>query len=257
MDTKKTLASDIEVQHINPYNAQHIGMREEQQDYFAFSDIFNTEEYQRIGAVAVLSDGMGGLADGRRASRMTVDVFLNTYRETETADINDRLLYAAKEANEYVQTLEGAGSTLCAVVIKDGRLYWLSIGDSRIYLYRNGSLRQLNKEHNYEKVLNEKVLNGELSLAQAVNDPNRAALTSYIGMGEIEEIDLNRDIFPVFKGDSVLLCSDGLYRALSEEEMAFALKNAGTNVCDVLVKRALAKNIEAQDNITVVLMDVD
>ena len=259
MITKQTINMDDSPHLITPYNAQHIGRRDEQQDYFAFSDIYNAEEYNRIGALAILADGMGGLEGGRLASRTATEVFLDIYTncESEIPDIDERLLYAAKKANDAVVKLDGAGTTLCAIVIKDSQLHWLSVGDSRIYLYRNGTLRRLNKEHNYENVLNEKVESGEISLSEAVNDPNRAALTSYIGIDELDEIDINTDIFPLFKGDSVMMCSDGLYRTLCDEEMAYIVKNAEEDVCDFLISKALEKNIETQDNITVVLMDVD
>lgn len=242
---------------IVPYNAQHIGRRDEQQDYFAYSNIFNKVEQKNLGAVAVLADGMGGMRNGRQASYMGTDVFLKSYLESNVDDINDRLVYAAHKANEKVKLLDGAGSTLAAVVIKDWKLYWISIGDSRIYLYRKGTLRRINNEHNYESVLSDMVLRGEITVEEAINDPNRAALTSYLGIENLEEIDLNVNEFPLFRGDSLLLCSDGLYRALSDEEMSEVVMEADDNVCEELVSLALSKNDPSQDNITVMLMDID
>ena len=244
---------------MTPYNAQHIGRREEQQDYFSYSDIFNPGEYELMGAVGVLADGMGGLDNGHLASQRATEVFLSAYREACTVGlgINDALVRAAHEANTAVHGIEGAGTTLCAAVIKDWKLYWLSIGDSRIYLYRNGAVHKINNEHNYEKVLDRMAANGEISVEEALSNPNRAALTSYIGIDELDEIDLNPDIFPLFSGDSILLCSDGLYRALSDKEIAKIVRDADDDVCDVLVNAAMKKNLITQDNITVVLMDVD
>ena len=246
-------------QMITPYNAQHIGRRAEQQDYFAYSDIFNKEERMLMGAVSVLADGMGGLENGREASRTATEVFLREYRAgmVRGLEVNDALVKAAHAANRAVLSIEGAGTTLCAAVIKRWRLYWLSIGDSRIYLYRNGSVRRINIEHNYEQVLKRMAENGEISRSAAYSDPNRAALTSYIGMNELEEMDINPGIFPLISGDSILLCSDGLYRSLSEAEMSRIIYDADDDVCDVLVEAAMKKNIAAQDNITVVLMDID
>ena len=96
-----------------------------------------------------------------------------------------------------------------------------------------------------------------LEVGVCVTNPNRAALTSYIGIESLEEIDLTPGIFPLFSGDSVMLCSDGLYRSLSEEEMSAIIRDADDDVCDVLVDAAMKKNFASQDNITVVLMDVD
>lgn len=242
---------------VTPYNAQHIGNREEQQDYFAYSNIFDREEQKRIGIVAVLADGMGGMANGRRASHTATDAFLQSYTNSEITNINDRLIYSAHRANEAVKTLKDAGSTLIAVVIKNWKLYWLSIGDSRIYLYRNRKLRRLNKEHNYEAVLSEMVLNGEITVEEAINNPHRSALTSYLGIESLEEIDINVNEYPLFAGDSIMLCSDGLYKSLGDTEIADIIMEADDDVCDVMVERALAKRIANQDNITVMLMDID
>ena len=262
MDTQKRIKSTIKPQKpttISPYNGQHIGLREEQQDSFTYSDVFDSAEREKYGAVAILADGMGGMENGKRASETASQVFLEAYKSSvdEFCDIKSQLLYAVNEANEAVKKIDGAGTTLCAVVIKDWLLHWVSVGDSRIYLYRNGTLRQLNYEHNYEKVLSDMVQSGQISLQQALNDPQRNALTSYIGMESLEEADISTHNFPLFKGDSIMLCSDGLYRALSDDEMAYIIKNANDSVCDVLVEKALEKNISSQDNITVMLMDID
>ena len=259
MGKDKTVRLRKQPRYITPYNAQHIGQRDEQQDYFAYSDIFNDAEYDRMGAVLVLADGMGGLDNGRLASRTATDVFLSEYRASadNMTDINSRLIYAAHKANTAVRRIDGAGTTLCAAIVKDWNLYWLSVGDSRLYLYRGGTVRRINTEHNYENVLNRMVQNGEITPEEALLNPNRAALTSYIGIEELEEIDINPDIFPLLPGDSIMLCSDGLYRALSDEEMAKIIRDADDDVCDLLIKRAIGKNIPAQDNITVLLMDID
>lgn len=242
---------------VTPYNAQHIGNREEQQDYFAYSNIFDRDEQKKIGIAAVLADGMGGMENGRQASHIATDVFLSSYTNSDIKNINDRLIYSAHRANSAVKKLDGAGSTLIAVIIKNWRLYWLSIGDSRIYLYRGNTLRRLNKEHNYEAVLSEMVLNGEISVEDAISNPNRSALTSYLGIETLEEIDINVNEFPLRAGDSILLCSDGLYKALSDTELANIIAKADDDVCDVIISQALAKRIPNQDNITVMLMDID
>ncbi len=257
MNTEKTISLANEKFHINPYNAQHIGKRDEQQDYFAFSDIFNNFECERIGALAVLSDGMGGLNNGYAAAKTTVSVFLEKYGDVHNpfSDTCKKMLFAARRANDAVKKIGDAGATLCAATVKDDMLHWLSVGDSRIYLYRNGGLKQLNREHNYKSVLEDMVRKNQISPKEAATNPDREALTSYIGTDELTETDFGT--LQVYKGDSVFLCSDGLYRALTNDEIAYVLCNAADNVCEVLIKRALSKNISTQDNITAVLMDID
>lgn len=160
-------------------------------------------------------------------------------------------------ANNAVKEISGAGSTLCAVVIKDWKLHWISVGDSRIYLYRNGALRRLNNEHNFKNVLDRMAEMGQITREEAETDTRAEMLTSYLGMDELNEIDVNCIEFPLFLGDSIMMCSDGLYRELSNNEMAYILENADENVCDDLVNAALGKNDIHQDNITVTLMDID
>lgn len=242
---------------VTPYNAQHIGTREEQQDYFAYSDLFNKKEQKEIGMVAVLSDGMGGMANGRRASHTATDVFLNTYRQCGIDNIYNRMVFSVNKANEAVKSIGQAGATLAVIVIKDWSLRWVSVGDSRIYLYRQGNLVRLNKEHKYESVLSDMVLRGEMSVQEAVNNPNREALTSYLGIDTLEEIDIHTEDFPLYRGDSILICSDGLYRAVTDNEIADIISKADDDVCDVMIRCALSKGIRKQDNITVMLLDID
>lgn len=244
---------------IFPYNAQHMGTRKEQQDYFAFSDVFNKEENRTVGAVAVLADGMGGMHFGKEASHAAVQTFMDTYMCLAASDtyVARVMACAAAAANNAVRKIGGAGTTLCATVIKDWRLYWLSVGDSRIYLYRNSQMLQLNKEHNYGSLLDQLAKEGRISATEAVSDPNRAALTSYIGKEELEEVDISYTPISLYAGDSVLICSDGVYRTVSEREIAYALAGAGENVCDVIINRVISKGTPNQDNATVILMDLD
>ena len=125
MHTKKTVTREDIPSSISPYNAQHVGRRDEQQDYFAYSDIYNKEECARIGVLSVIADGMGGMENGRLASRRATEVFFSAYIDgmNKGAKVNDALMYAVHKANDAVCAIDGAGTTLCAAVIKDGYLY--------------------------------------------------------------------------------------------------------------------------------------
>lgn len=258
MDRITTVTKGKKPVSLHPYNAQSIGRRNEQQDYFSFSDMFNESEYALIGAAAVLADGMGGMANGSAASRAAVEAFMEAYRNEACSipDICGRLYAAVQNANKAVGMIDGAGSTLCAAVIKDCCLYWVSVGDSRIYLYRNRTVRQLNKEHNFGAALDKMVKRGIITKNEADTDPRAAMLTSYLGIEELREVDSGGG-FALLEGDSVLLCSDGLYRELSDNEIADIIANSGDSVCDDLVGAALDKGDINQDNITVALIDID
>ncbi len=240
-----------------PYNAQNIGSREEQQDAFCFSDMLNREEAEKYGYIAVLADGMGGMENGALAASTTVREFMNTYLTVFDGDVKEAMLKAVETANREVQEIDGAGATLCAVVIKDWQLYYVSVGDSHIYFYRNGYIRRLNEEHNYLSVLNKLVSEGKMTKEEAESHPDRQSLTSYIGIDDLEEIDYNEEPIPLMCGDSILICSDGLYRAMSEEEMVYALKNGDEAVAESMVQTVLSKKIRGQDNITVLVVDID
>ena len=141
-----TIRETHEQLYIEPDNAQTIGMREEQQDAFIFSNVYSDDENADIGCVAVLADGMGGLADGYTAASTGVEEFLNVY----SSEVKDgELTLAAMEdavysANRAVCRIGNSGATLIGAVVRDKELCWVSVGDSHIYLMRNGMLRQLN-----------------------------------------------------------------------------------------------------------------
>ena len=115
-----------------PYNAQHIGDREEQQDYFAYSNLLDPVEVSRSGNVAALADGMGGMKDGQTAAIYGVNAFLSTYLACDAssdAELESGMLDALYAANAEVCGLSGAGATLVAAVVKKNRLHWISVGD--------------------------------------------------------------------------------------------------------------------------------
>ena len=119
-----------------------------------------------------------------------------------------------------VDLARDVGSTLVAAAFAPSGLYWMSVGDSALYLCRDGALTQLNHPHTLGAKLAELVKRGVMSPEDAAIDPDRDALTSYVGAGGIAQIDSPSEGVAVTAGDIVILCSDGLYRALSHEEIA-------------------------------------
>ena len=204
-----------------------IGTRKSQQDAVRFA----------VGerrSVAVLCDGMGGLSGGERASALAAEGMLRALTGQDAADIPRAMGRAAARLNSQVRELCDdqdrkieAGTTLTAVVVEDGRLFWCNIGDSRIYLYRAGGLEQLSEDHTLGRQLDRLVREGALSPAEARCHPGRAALTNYVGMPDMSEIGGNRRGIPLQSQDIVVQCSDGLYRCLTEEEMAQVLGAVG------------------------------
>jgi protein phosphatase len=245
-------------------NAQDIGAREEQQDAFAFSDWQNKKFRRHGGVLGVLADGMGGIAGGADASRTAVRTFLESYESKSTDEsIPAALLRALNNANRAVldlakrENLEEIGSTLVAAVAHDSSLYWISAGDSRLYLFHNDRFTRLNNDHVYANELNHKVAEGKISNGKAQDDPQRAALTSYLGLSDLPAVDRAIRPLALETGDSVLLCSDGVYNSVTESEMTAALRGAPQKACESLVQAALSKQKKNQDNLTAVSLRLD
>ncbi len=243
-----------------PGNAQAIGSRHEQQDSFGFSDPQDRVFLAHGGLLAVVADGMGGMEHGGEASRIAVRAFLEAYGAKTPDESVKRALYRAIETSDRAvfdfaasASLErDVGSTLVAAVFIDDGLQWISAGDSALYLRRAPDLTLMTHPHTLGSRLEKLVASGQLSVEAARIDPDRDALTSYIGAGGLPEIDASAAPSPLVAGDCVLLCSDGLYRALSAEDIGDTLDRArtGQDASESLVERAISRNLPHQDNIT-------
>jgi len=204
------------------------------------------------------------LSCGDEASRKAVHVFMREYCRKENGDpVNDALWRALKVANTAVFDLafdgkeeKDLGTTLIATVIEQGKLYWVSAGDSRIYLFRNENLQQLTRDHIYGNHLQLDVASGRISQIEADNHPERRHLTSYLGLLELPETDQSAQPLLLQNQDVVILSTDGLYDTLSEPDIVATLKKETQNPAEELVKEALTRNNKYQDNITVITLSV-
>jgi protein phosphatase len=247
-----------------PANAQHVGNRQNQQDSFGFSDLGDERFLTHGGFVAIVADGMGGLSRGDQASRLAVKTFLETYASKVEAEqipqALERSLRAANTAVFEMALLAGSpgdvGTTLIAVSMHESGLHWISVGDSAIYLFRDGALTLLTTSHVYANMLDARVSRGEITAEQALADPQRDALTSYVGAPELNEVDRNLRPFALRPGDSIVLASDGLFKTLPEGEIVATLNADGDRAPDVLVHKTLGCKREHQDNVTVCMVRV-
>lgn len=249
---------------ISPGNCQHIGARDSQQDAFGFSDKDDLPFLAHGGVLAVVADGMGGMSHGGEASHLTVKIFLQCYMAKLFDEaIPMAMSRALHEANQAVANLskevgeENVGTTLVAAVVYDNALYWVSVGDSRIYLLRQGRLTQLTQDHVLAVELDRDAANGLISLEDAQNHPERPALTSYLGLPELDLIDQNPEPLQLLAGDKVLLCSDGLYAAVDANEIAACSINDSQQWAEVLVATVLSKERPGQDNLTVAILGLN
>lgn len=216
------------------------------------------------GMFAVVADGMGGLADGDRVSQSIVMTMLQDAASLPAGGNETRLYEMAAHANREVNRLLGAegqyksGSTLIAVLVEDGCFHWISVGDSRIYLYRGGNLLQINPEHTYEAELMQQAVNGDMSFQEAKKHPKRSGLTSFLGMGDLKYVDGSKRGVTSCAGDRILLMSDGVFNTLKEKEICRVMReNADVEqAAAVLEEQVLIKNNPKQDNFTAVIMEI-
>jgi len=219
----------------------------------------NQDQLLAASPLFAVADGMGGHAAGEVASLTAIEALKAAFDKDRSPA---GLVAAAEEANRAVwgrgQTdpeLRGMGTTLVAVALVDSdgeeRLTVISVGDSRVYLLRQGELQQLTTDHS---LVQELVDEGQLSEAEADIHPHRHVLTRALGVDPDVAVD-DIQILPV-RGDRYLLCSDGLPRELTDSQIASVLRRLEKpgEAAKALVAEARARG--GNDNITVVVVDV-
>jgi serine/threonine protein phosphatase PrpC len=218
----------------------------------------------------VLSDGMGGLEAGEVASRLAVEAILAHCREAEAkpslplmgervagvSEASNRLASAIRLANEVIYRAAqrgagqpGMGATVVAVRFADERMSVAHVGDSRIYRLRGGKLEQLTQDHSF---VAEQVRHGKMTEEEAASSTMQNVLVRALGIEPTVEVDVIEEL--VREDDTVLLCSDGLTRELSDAQIAAVLSE-----CDEAQEAAgrlveLAKQAGGGDNVTVIVL---
>ena len=230
--------------------------------YAALTDVgkkrnLNEDSYIADGAIFAVADGMGGHRAGEVASAMALDALLSGLNKRSRETFEEKLVGAIKLANQRVHekaerdaARRGMGTTLTIAVPLDGKLYVGHVGDSRLYLLRDGKLRQLTNDHS---LVAQMVESGHLKPEEAESHPQRSIITRAIGAEADVVVDvIVEDIFPE---DRFLLCSDGLNTMLGDNEIAEVLKDKEdlTEACRELVEWANDRG--GNDNITVVLFE--
>ena len=207
----------------------------------------------------IVADGMGGLSDGDKISQAAVSAALNAFFSVE-GDPRQILLSLLAHAHRTVTRLSGSdgmpsgGTTILMGLFKDNMFHYLSVGDSRICLYRHGQLYQLNREHIYCNDLAVSAVNGEIGIGDVYSHRKSGGLTSFLGMGALKHIDLPAQPLATLPGDKIILMSDGVYNALTTEEFTAALDAGTGKVADALNQAIQAKGYARQDNYTAVIL---
>jgi serine/threonine protein phosphatase PrpC len=208
----------------------------------------------------VVADGMGGHAGGDVASAIAITRIMEADKQYASAhDAEFALQSALLAANSLLAEtvfehpeLTGMGTTVSAILRSDGQIAIAHIGDSRIYLYRDGELTQVSADHTFVQRL---VDSGRITPEEAAVHPRRSVLMRVLGdVDASPEIDTT--VHDTRPGDRWLLCSDGLSSYVSDDKIQHALATFSSprEAADRLVKESLDQG--APDNVTVVIVDI-
>lgn len=228
------------------------GARPYQEDAQGFASLREDAEGNVESLLTVLADGMGGENAGEHASKSVVQTFVDYCHHHESrqemlenTEIPGMLRAAMEAANgelaraiESDPALEGMGCTLLAVIVVDHTLYWLSVGDSPLYLYRANQLVQINEDHSMMPVLEQLVQDGKIKPHELATHPDRNVLRAAITGGEIELVDCPPAGFPLKPGDILIIASDGL-QTLDEKCILAKLKRHSTLTADAITRKLL------------------
>ena len=213
-------------------------------------------------ALLIVADGMGGHSGGKRASSSAIESIaekiLAGYRPTlSDEEAEDLLRSSIASANQSIyddafvnSELKGMGTTAVVALVTGSTLYTANVGDSRLYVYSNGVLNQITIDHSYVESL---VSKGLISKDEAKTHPQKNIITRAVGSDEIVDIDIFKNA--VSKDDVILVCSDGLYGTVSEDDIIEVLSGDIQDSAKRLV--SIANENGGRDNISVIAVKIN
>jgi serine/threonine protein phosphatase PrpC len=213
------------------------------------------------GALFIVADGLGGHTRGAQASKLAVNTIRDAYYQQESASPLTALRLAIEQANKslYEKNLAESsqmehdkmmGTTCVAAVVRRDTLYIANVGDSRAYIIRGGQARQISLDHS---VVARLVREGELTREQASDHPDRNKIYRCLGAHDAVEPDTFSERLQA--GDSLLLCTDGLWELVADEDLAgIVQQHAPQESALRLIERA--NELGGRDNITTIVIQI-
>ncbi len=244
-------------------------VRDNNEDSFGYWEPEDDQLFLRKGRLAVVADGMGGYEGGQEASRLAVETILAAYRDFGGDDPQQALVEALQAAHEQIRRysfahpgLRGMGTTCTAAAIVSGahgargladnycELYYVHVGDTRLYLIRDGHITRVTRDHSYVERLLEA---GMITPEEAEHHPQRNILTAALGTNPDLIMDSPARPEPLRPEDVLLICSDGLWGQVRDSELLSTVQNksaekAGRELIE------LARERGGPDNITVEIL---
>ena len=208
--------------YINTGNSQNQGARPYQEDSFGYSNIIDSEIVSKKGLIAILSDGMGGLANGKNVADYVVQASIAMFDSINPQNsISEQLENIAYYINnnvceQYSAEVGGskAGATMVFAYIFKNRIYWITVGDSRLYCFRNGHMLQMNEDHDYKNRLYRDYIDVGGNLREIEEDSQKDSLVCFIGKKELPYVDVSLKGYKIKPNDTFVLCSDGIYNGI-------------------------------------------
>ena len=240
-------------------NLQGVGNRKRQEDSFAVANAFDTDMIRQQGLFFSVCDGMGGMKDGKKASETAVASLRNSFMNMDRSrDISYQLRECVFKASDDVYNVIGGdgGSTTVTGIIYNDMLHFASVGDSFFYLLRKGKLYRLNQEHNlrHEKFL-AALKFGDMDPSKYYNIPEAEALTQFLGMNGMSDVDCTVRPYPLMRGDVLMACSDGVGGVLTEDETRRCLSFVSErSMCQQIEQFLVAHAKPNQDNYTALII---
>lgn len=232
-------------------------VRDHNEDFIARWEPVSVDEEAEHGWLYIVADGVGGADAGEVASQFATERTLAQYlTHNETENLGERLINAMHGANTDLRKLvverndnKRMATTMVAVAIRDGIAYYGNVGDSRGYLWRQGELQQITNDQSLVAKLVEE---GAITEAEAAIHPHRNVILYSIGSEKSPQIDLFEVQLEL--GDKLFLCSDGLTRHVSDDEIC---EHIGSEDLETAVSLLvdLANQRGGQDNITIAIIN--
>lgn len=240
-----------------------IGSRSYQQDY-----AYTYEDTNEV--MAVVCDGMGGLSGGERASETAVAQLAYDFAANHDMAAGNMHEFFSKVAHRMNAAVYGlvnekgerlhAGTTFVGVYINQGIMYWVSVGDSRIWMIKGEQIKAVNRDHNYRLMLKERLDSGIIDRATFEAEektPKAEALISYLGIEELRLVDTGRVPIRLEQGDIVVITSDGVYKSLTDAQVLAMVRDNDIDMgiaSDRMVNMALRYGMNTQDNTTAIVV---
>ncbi len=235
--------------------AQHIGDRQEQQDRLTLIKHPRLKGY----ALAVVAVGMGGRTGGGIAAEQVVNTCTQLFNSFQELDnVPEMLSTCVLEAHAVIKLLSMSEekephSTMVAFVATPTTIHWVHVGDSRLYSFRDGILKEVTTDHSY---VSDAILAGLLTPEQAAVHPNRNMLTSALGMTTVPRYTLSELKTPL-AGDSFLIASDGLWGYFKTSELEHILSTMSAKTASQLLIEVARERAHGQgDNVSLVVINL-